>query len=238
MDYNNEQNQLYKYTRKLFENIYKLHTALKIEEIISHFHEEINVSRYSSFFSFIQSQCIEQLLLSLSKVYDKNSVSLEHIINFIDSNQKELPVLGFNSGSHIFLGFDFNQYKETVGEKTKNGQKSFTRINDRFLQDLVKKLKIENETNKKTFESQLESLKHIRDTQIAHTDKKVIEDSGVTWEDIHKISEYPRNILALIEDVFLATYTSFTEHEYLHMFKMLQELKIVDNKLTYYEVFK
>ncbi len=237
MDYNDKQNKLYDYTRKLSDNIYKFHISLKMEEIISHYYEEINTSKYRSFFSFIQLQCIDQLLLSLSKVYDRNSVSLDSIINFIESNRNELPGLGFNPESHIFLDFDFNKYKETVVEKMENGQKVFTRINDRFVQDLVKKLKIDNEKNKKNFESQLESLKNIRDTQIAHTDKKVIEGFGVSWEDIDKISKYPQNVLALIEDVFLATSTSYTKHEYLHMFKMLQELKIIDNKLTYYDVF-
>lgn len=239
MDYNEEQQKLSEYTRKFSENFFKFLTALKIEEIISHFSEEINESKYTYFFSYLQIQSTEQLLLSLSKMYDtdSNSISIHSMINYIESNRRKLPALGWNQHENKILDFDFDQYKEHIIEKTENGQKVSTKINDKFVPDLIKSLRVVNTAHISNLEIELKSIKKIRDEQIAHIDKKVSNYTNSTWDDIEKLSVYPRCLLELVEDIFLATDTSYTKMEYLSLFEMLQELHIINNELKYLDVF-
>ncbi|QHG91181.1 hypothetical protein CVO_04705 [Sulfurimonas sp. CVO] len=60
------------------------------------------------------------------------------------------------------------------------------------------------------YEDDIKALKSLRDTKIAHSDKKTISLEKTTWDKLDKLSVYVIEYLDIIEHVFLAASRSLS----------------------------
>lgn len=72
-------------------------------------------------------------------------------------------------------------------------------------------------------------LKELRDSKIAHSDKKVIEISKTTWKKIDELSEYVTEYLDIIEHAYLATSRSIDSDAKRHSNSLRKILLALEN---------
>jgi hypothetical protein len=176
---NKENTNLQKYLEKLSNNLYDVVASLCIFKTIGE-----NVEDGDSFYWYVQKTMLTNTVLSLSKIFDtsKQSITINKINNYIESNSRDLPL---NERSIESRAKDFTYFKkDELLEISSTAQLSIY-------------LKSQYEQILKLYQDDLMAIKELRDKHIAHQDTKEITNY-TTWRKIDELNVFISEYIDLI----------------------------------------
>lgn len=186
--------------------IFRTEQALSIMNVTGELSKGINANNYGEVFSTFQSFCIEQFVLSITKMYESprrySLKSIPSVLEYFRKNATEIEVreLILLSKQLSRIGFDTDGFDD------------LTRVEQNTLvyEELARRLpRVEdNET--------LAALKAMRDKQIAHPEDIEIEViAKTTWKKAEALLEYPKDLVGVLGDGYLSTAYMLEDGEYL-----------------------
>jgi len=200
-----EEEKLEKYLNKIAENLSYAILSYETLMTISKNREEIEKQNYSNFFFPLERILINDIILSLTKIFEKNtdSITLWKTLSYLECNQKKIVLKeNFNQLLKKYNLFDFKDIK--IENKT-----SFNELykKDIQLEVFTEKSFInclrKNINNLYTnYEPDLKALKNIRDQYIAHSDKTIIYNDKTTWNEILKLIDFVKEFIDLLFFVY------------------------------------
>lgn len=158
---------------------------------------------------------IENAILSTSKIYENNrsSANIKNINNFIFTNIKYLELKAVpNNKNFKYYTDNYKQYEKVVTRETHHGYIISVVLDKNLNCIIIDQLMRRYFEIEATFFEDIAALKAIRDTSIAHTDKKTKKVDTTTWDKIYQLLEFGIEYLDIVETVYLATSSSI-EHD-------------------------
>ena len=151
---------------------------------------------FGIFFGTIQSYTINELILSISRIYDQRKKSFE--TRCLDALLQKLDMIKENPPKIQ----QYNQLYEYL-ESNKIYDLLMCIDNDKdFIADLFNYIRANHNNNQKI----ICSLKSWRDKKIAHNDKFIVKEvSSLTLKDCHLLLEFPKKVITIIGWAYLNT---------------------------------
>lgn len=209
-----EKKKLEGYLKIISENLfYAIESVSTLKSIASN-GKEIESLNYGNFFFPLQRVLTNDVILSLSKIFENNkqSINLNKVQNYLCCNQRLLPLeQNLLSKLDRYKTFDFSNLKHTLETQSHTirldnaykGDVIEKQINTYSLKSFLQCLDENIEKFQKEYKHDLLALKDFRDMNIAHSDKIPIERK-TTWGRIDRLIEFVREYIDMISFAFLS----------------------------------
>lgn len=204
-----KQEILKKYLQAISENLASCIMSLNLFKTISFISEDIQKSSFGYSLFAIQRLAINDIILSLSKIFEENgdSINLKKIECYIFSNQKTLKILGYSiKNLEKYTLFDFSKleiYEEKINIEIK-GFLYKTQYDAFKLLSFLTCLQEGTEKIYLEYQNDIKALKDIRDRTIAHSDKRPIVKK-TTWDKVDMLIQFLEHYVDMMDSVFFNT---------------------------------
>ena len=186
--------------------IFRAEQALSILDTTGKLANEINKNNYGEVFSTFQAFCIDQIILSINKLYEKPGryqlKSIPAILKYFLENAQSLEVTQPNLLNQQLMRLNMQVLEtEETDQKTKNIL---------IHQKMVKHIPDINNNDT------LAALKTLRDKRIAHPEDISVESlPKPTWSAVEELLTPAKDIVGIIGDGYLSTAYMLKDGEYL-----------------------
>lgn len=202
------------YLKRIAENLYFTIESISILRVMDKNIEKIKELNFEHFFIPLQRPLINDVILSLSKIFEENkdSITIKKIQQYLESNQKTVRIESNCINSlQKYKHFDFYKletYNEIIEHEISlepfkghiHKTEYYTFKSKDFLNILNKNI---NQLYEE-FKKDLKALKELRDKNIAHSDKKSIQNK-TTWNKIDKLIEFIKEYVDMLSWIYLST---------------------------------
>lgn len=185
--------------------IFRAEQALSILDVTGAFADKINQNNYGEVFSTFQAFCIDQIILSINKLYETPGryqlKSIPAILNYFKENSQTLKVTEpyLLQQQLIRLNMQIPDIEE-IDQNTKNKH-----IHNKMINHIPEISK--NET--------LAALKTLRDKRIAHPEDISVESlPKPTWGAVEDLLTPAKDIVCIIGEGYLNVTYMFEDGEY------------------------
>ncbi len=186
--------------------IIRAEQAISILNVTGAVADQINKKNYGEVISTFQNLCIDQFVLSITKLYEIPREyalnSIPSVLDYFDNNKENLEITEPYSLEQqlMRLGLDLAGF-----EKLTNAEQNTIIYNELSrrspsLQD--------NEA--------LAALKTMRDKKIAHPEDINVQSlEKATWQAAEDLLQYPKDVVGVLGDGYLSTVYMLEDGEYL-----------------------
>jgi len=187
--------------------IFRAEQALRILDTTGELANEINKNNYGEVFSTFQAFCIDQIILSINKLYEKPGrsyqlKSIPAILNYFLEKSQSLEVTQPNLLKQQLMRLNM-QVLET--EET-----------DQYTMNILIHQKMINHIPDISNNETLAALKTLRDKRIAHPEDISVESlPKPTWSAVEELLTPAKDIVGIIGDGYLSTAYMLEDGEYL-----------------------
>lgn len=187
-------------------DIFRAEQALSILKATGEAAEEINKNNYGEVFSTFQAFCIDQFILSTSKLYETPRgyplKSIPAVLEFLKENAHHLDIT-----EPYLLNKQLSRLNIFCPEFDKLDLVEKTLFIHRKLLGLLPSIR-NNEA--------LAAIKTLRDKKVAHPEDISIETlQKTTWAMAEELLQYPKDVLGVIGDGYLSTVYMLDNGEYM-----------------------
>ena len=186
--------------------IFRAEQALSILDTTGELANEINKNNYGEVFSTFQAFCIDQIILSINKLYEKPGryqlKSIPAILNYFLENSQSLEVTQPNLLNQQLMRLNMQVF---VTEET-----------DQNVMNILIHQKMINHIPDISNNETLAALKTLRDKRIAHPEDISVESlPKPTWSAVEELLTPAKDIVGIIGDGYLSTAYMLEDGEYL-----------------------
>ncbi|SMN15964.1 hypothetical protein CRYPA_1912 [uncultured Candidatus Thioglobus sp.] len=195
------QEKLEKYLKIISENLYYAIESVSILKSIASKGKEIESLNYGNFFFPLQRVLKNDIILSLSKIFENNkqSINFNKVQNYLSCNQRLLPLeQNFLVKLDRYKTFDFSDLQHELETRSHEKQISIYSLKS-FLKCLDENIK----KFQKEYKYDLLALKEFRDKNITHSDEQKIQNK-TTWGRIDRLIEFVKEYIDMISFAFLS----------------------------------
>ena len=158
--------------------------------------KEINANNYGEVISTFQTFCVDQFILSISKLYERlgrfQLKSIPAVLQYFEQNSEYLEITEPHLLNQQLTRLDL-QIPDFVNQ-------------DKNTKNLMVHHKLTNHLPDINSNDALSTLKTIRDKKIAHPEDISAESlPGITWGEAEQLLIAPKDIMGIIGDGYLST---------------------------------
>ena len=185
--------------------IFRTEQTLSILNATGALANEINNNNYGEVFATYQSFCIDQVILSITKLYETpnryNLKSIPAILNYFEQNSEHLEITEPN-----LLNQQLTRTNMLIPDFEAQDQNTKNLLVHHKLNNCLPDIS-NNET--------LAELKTLRDKRIAHPEDISAESlPKPTWGAVEELLSAPKDVVGIIGDGYLSTVYMFENGEY------------------------
>jgi hypothetical protein len=194
-------------------DIYKADQAISIFDEIGKASEVLNRDNFGNLFGSIQGYMTDQLILSLTKIYERPNKnyptrSIPSALKFLEEHSEYIKIKEswFLDGKLSGLGISESQIRcMTENEKTRV-----------LIKELRKNMPSVDPSNPEKLSKPMEALRDARDKKIAHNESISVEKlAHTTWEEIYPFLKFAKKAVGIIGISYLDIGYEVNDESYL-----------------------